>query len=183
MYYSNYDDYMNSVLGYNRYEQDYNYDRMMNSNYSEYHDLSELYPEIYKSIYPAVCRECSRSNYRGGFSKSTIEEMVDRVYNSIDKSDFLQDELRGEIKENEKKVAISSGTGSISSTNNSNKSDLRFLENEKETRGRMNNNILRDFIKVLLIRELIGNRPNWNCRPGQNCRPPFPPPFPPRFGQ
>jgi len=63
-----------------------------------------------------------------------------------------------------------------------------FSENEKETRGRMNNNILRDFIKVLLLRELIGNRPNWNCRPGQNCRPPYPggpigpggrPPFPP----
>ena len=175
MYYSNYDDYMNSMLGYNRYdpEQDYTYNRQMYDDF-EYHDLNELYPDIYRVVYPAVCKECSRNNYRGGFSKSVIEEMVDRVYNSVETSGLISSEVRGDLKNIDKKPV----TSTVNNTTG-NKTDVRVSEIEKETRGPMNNNILRDFIKVLLLRELIGNRPNWNCRPGQNCRPPFPPPHRP----
>ena len=175
MYYQNYDDYMNSMLGVNRYDSDldYTYDRKMYDDF-EYHDLNELYPDAYKIVYPAVCKECIRNNQRG-FSKSTIEEMVDRVYYQVQDSEIFTNEVREEKRNSDSK----GGTLAGSTSSNMNK-------NEKETRGTMNNNLLRDFIKVLLLRELIGNRPNWNCRPGQNCRPPYPgpgwpgrPPFPP----
>ena len=80
MYYQSYEDYMRSVLGYNtgniyantyNPRNDYYYDMpMMTTDYvtSETDEFNEFYPEIYKLIYPMVCKVCnekrSSRNYK-----------------------------------------------------------------------------------------------------------------------
>ena len=190
MYYQNYDDYMRGMLGYSSMDQmnGFSYGQMYDDY--DYQDLNEYYPDIYRVVYPAVCKECSRTNMRG-FSRESLEDMVERIYREIEDVNFNSGNnvMENDVRLNDKRNVTS------------NKSELRSSDVEKkeitdnrETRIHMNSNLLKDFIKVLLIRELSGNRPNWICRPGQNCRPPFPggsgcpgcsggtgrPPMPPR---
>ncbi len=166
MDYQNYEDYMRSVLGYqtgNIYANTYNprneyyYDMpMMTTDYAmpETDEFSELYPEIYKLIYPMVCKVCNQ-NMNREVTKDLVDRMTDEIYVNFESEDRQsQNNMRTPLK-----------NGDVRNPN------AKEPEIRQETR--QGNFLLRDLIRILILRELLRRR-----RPN---RPPFPQPGrPPR---
>lgn len=169
MYYQSYEEYMRDVLGYPNTYADSNLVPMY-SPYDEYmefpqrvniaRDYDELYPDIYKVVYPMVCKVCEKN--KRAITKESLEEMVMEVYSHLeaDENDFMGASVQVEVRKNgeEKK--------SDNKLENGEKSETRFNPSQ--------NRLLKDLIAVLILRELL-NRPS--CPP----RPPFPgarPPMP-----
>ena len=157
MYNQSYDDYLRSILGYSNpmmnqpygMQDDYFYDnrQIRNQNMygaNTYQNLENFYPDTYRMMYPMVIKAINVNNKP--INEETINAMVDDIYISF------------ETEENNR-------------SNNDSKDDTK---EKQENRGERNNNpLLRDIIKILLIKELL-NRPQFN--PG---RPPFDPGRPP----
>lgn len=168
MDYQNYEDYMRSVLGYqtgniyaNTYNprNDYYYDiPMMTTDYTttDTDEFTEFYPEIYKLIYPMVCKVCNQNSTRE-ITKELIDRMTDEIYVNFEAEDNQTSTMRTTLK-----------NGDVRNPN------AKEPEVRQETRQR--NFLLRDLIKILILRELLRRR-----RPN---RPQFPPPgrppMPPR---
>ena len=206
MYYQNYEDYMCQVLGYpindpNIYETyDYRNDQMSQDTYSEY------YPDIYRLVYPMVCKVCE-TNTRP-ITKELIEKMTDEVYMAIEDTSTTVN-IRVNAPKAEENRAMNSNTNrnnseeirtsktrtERTSKNVSGSAENREVktvssqpvESREGTRAdetRFSNSTLRDLIKILILNQIFGNRPN---RPPRPPRPPFPggpgmpptrPPFP-----
>ena len=158
MYNNSYEEYMRTVLGYmpNCLEDTYNtndyYINRMNEG-----NLDDLYPDMYKKVYPLVCNECNSVNMP--ITQEILESMTDNVFRQIEIDLKLQTNAKQENR-------------------------------KEENRAVANNNVLRDLIKILILRELtdrgrVPNRPPFppNRPPMPGTRPPFPgnnrPPFPP----
>ena len=155
-----------NTYGFDNYPYDYNLNRNIMYDFYEYYpmqntrnygvsnfEIEDMYPEIYKIIYPMVKKESLRA--KRSISKEDIENMVNEIYSNLE-----------------------SDNNSILNSN----AEVRGEKIDENRSSRRNNNIM-DIIKILLLRELIGrpgcNRPN--CRPGHNPpRPPYMdrPPFP-----
>lgn len=173
-----YEEYIRSILGYpnnNIYDNN-----SYNTNYRQNTDnnmLEECYPEIYKIVYPMVTTACR--NNTSPVTRDLIDNMTDEIYSAVEGNTeiginiTLKNEFKAtqNMSDNVRKKPIKreTKTPNIESKNE--------IENSREDR-QFRNRDLRDLIKILLIRELIG-RPGF---PGQ--RPPFPPrprpPFPGR---
>lgn len=154
MDYQNYEDYMRSVLGYSPYVQNnytytdeqedvYNYSNDVMPNIQHAEDLNEFYPEIYKMIYPMVCKACN-INSNKELTKDLLNQMTDEIYINIEPE-----------QETREQVPLKNGD-----VRNPNAKEPK--PDKKETR--QTNFLLRDLIKILLLRE-------W----GKPVRPPFPP--------
>ena len=83
MYNETYDDYIRSILGYppaRNYEDNYQDYRNQNMNYNmtSYMDLESCYPEIYKIVYPMVCKKCD--SVRMPVTNDDIQNMTDEIY-------------------------------------------------------------------------------------------------------
>ena len=172
MDYQNYEDYMRSVLGYpngniyaNTYgpNNDYYINNMpdMTANITTINTevLNEYYPEIYKLLYPMVCKACNQNANRE-ITKDLIEEMTEDIYINFESDD------RQSV--NNIRNASPLKNGDVRNPN------AKEPEARSETRSR--NYLLRDLIKILILREF--GRPG---RPGfPGGRPPIVPPPPPR---
>lgn len=172
-----YEDYIRSILGYTdvndniyyqdepyRYNNAYSYQpdyRNFSVNNSE---LEACYPEIYKLVYPMVKKACGNMSIPA--DRNVVETMTDEIYSAI--------ESRDEIQLN---ISLSNVTTTQnraeSSNNNLKRPDVTVEENGGNREVRHQNTGIRDIIKILILRELLG-RPNFNPRP------PMPPPRPPR---
>lgn len=155
MYNSNYEEYMRNVLGYNMGMQNtYLEERDMyeiNNNY-EGMNLEALYPDIYRMIYPMVQKVCTRAT--GAINEELIKSMTDEVYNAMEEREVRQ------FKE------VAKGNTEIKNNN---------IQSTRRTEDvRQNNFMLRDLIRILIIRELLRRRPG---RPPMG-RPPMRPPYP-----
>ena len=154
MYNSSYEEYMQNVLGYNMrpqstYLDERNIYEMQQSATHESMSLETLYPDIYKIIYPMVQKVCMRAT--GVINEELINDMTNEVYNAMEENRQCSKEVQKSSSE------IRSG----------NSQNIRKIE---ETR--QNNFLLRDLIRILIIRELLRRR-----RPGMG-RPPMRPPYP-----
>lgn len=165
MYNQDYEEYMRSVLGYtpnyqNNTYRDNNYYDSQNQTY--FNDrLDNMYPEIYNNLYPLITREVSMNSR--SITEDTVEEIVDRIYDEYEKQ---QDDRKVEIEKTDNR------NNNISSNNIKSNKDVEKTEDRQR---RPRNNLLRDLIKILLLRELLGRPgfPNRPPRPGPG-RPPFP---------
>lgn len=151
MYNSSYEEYMQNVLGYsvrpqNTYQLPESIYEVPRGNNYENMDLEELYPDIYRMIQPMVQKVCMRAT--GVINEEMIVSMTDEVYNAMSEETRESKDVRkssNEIK-----------------TNNS--QNVRKIE---ETR--QNNYLLRDLIRILIIKELLRRRPGRPpMRPGPN---------------
>lgn len=190
MYNETYDDYIRSILGYppaRSYEdsyQDYRNQNMnynmtsnMNTNYmntTSDMDLESCYPEIYKIVYPMVCKKCD--SVRMPVTNDDIQNMTDEIYFALEGRAEVQlnINLGNEVRSSE-----------ISNTNVAKtadkKPDVKISETSSQNREtRQFNRNLRDLIQILLIRELLRRRRRRPPIPGP--RPPMRPPFRPGFG-
>lgn len=174
MYYQNYEDYMRSVLGYpnstpNTYD-DY-YDEMSQATSNILEEREEWYPEIYRIVYPMICKTCDDIGNRE-ITEQLIEEMTNNIYMNLEVEEQEDDEPKQELR-------------------NGDVRNPRVKKPERETRQRRPNNpALRDLIRILVLRELFDRRrprppvrPPRPPMPGPGPRPPFPPggprpPFP-----
>lgn len=165
MNYQNYEDYMRSVLGYSPYVgNDYTYTDEQEDiyNYSndamamqQTQDLTPFYPEIYKIIYPMVCKVCNL-NVNRELTKDLLDQMTDEIYKNVEPDEDEQCNARTQ-------APLKNGD-----VRNPNAKEPEAQP--KETR--QTNFLLRDLIRILLLTE-------WG-RPG---RPPMRPPFPPGAGR
>ena len=168
MDYQSYEDYMRSVLGYSPYLKDdftYQEPEDMYSNYEQVEeignnqDVTPFYPEIYKMVYPMVCKACN-INESSKLTKELLEQMIDEIYKNIEPEETVT--VRTPLK-----------NGDVINPNSKDPKPVI-----KETRG--TNYLLRDLIKILLLRE-------WQRPSRPPVRPPYrpmvtPPPPPPRPG-
>ena len=150
---SNYEEYMRNVLGYNQTPKDtyqypeYSYEKF-NQRGFETIKLENLYPEIYKLIYPEIQKESIKIGNM--INEDIIEKAIDGIYRVIEEKEKRDDALN--------KRNIDNKTMAPQQT--------RKIED-----NRCRNEMLRDLIKILLLREIMD-------RPG-NMRPPMRPPIPP----
>ena len=159
-----YEEYMRSVLGYNQipnniyantydnYYYDTQYLNTRNSINTE--EIENMYPEIYKIVYPMVSKICVQNSQRE-LTKPLLESMTDEIYTNFEENDVRSTPRTSVVLKN----------GDVRNPN----------AKEPETRSsetRQGNYLLRDLIKILILREL-GGRPN---RPGRFPPPPPPPP-------
>lgn len=147
--YKSYEEYMQSVLGLNipnnTYMQNmnnnyYQENRMQEANLPE---INKLYPEIYGIVYPMIQKACAKRSI-SVINEIDVNEMVEEIYKAIEPEENTRE--LGEVKNG----------------------DVRNPR-AKETRRPNNNYLLRDLIKILVIRELLGGG-----RPGGVTRPPIP---------
>lgn len=136
--FNNYEEYMRSVLGYktadtyNMQNDNYYYDvSRMNTNMQ---DTSRLYPEIYGIVYPMVQKVCSRRNF-GNLTEEMLNEMVNEIYNVIEPEEELEER---------------STQKSVDTKNTRQKEQVK-----EPRRARPNNYLLRDLIRILILREIL----------------------------
>lgn len=151
MYNSNYEEYMQNVLGYNirpqnTYQMPENIYEMQRGSSYENMDLESLYPDIYRMLQPMVQKVCMRAT--GVINEEMISSMTDEVYNA------MTEETR-EAKDVKK---------SSNEVRTGNSQNVRRVEEPRQ-----NNFLLRDLIRILIIKELLRRRPGIPpMRPGPN---------------
>ena len=93
-YDQNLDDYQSGYnMNRNIYEYDYNFMPYYNGiNYQKRGisntEMEELYPEIYKVVYPMVKKVCSNNNRT--ITNELIEEMTQEVYNNVESNNGIE---------------------------------------------------------------------------------------------
>ena len=163
-----YEEYMRNTLGYNvnpammnnmnMYPNNQFYESENNFGDNQA-NIDNMYPEIYRIIYPMVCKACMNTN------ENITEDLVSRITNEI----YINIENIEISKENRNSSNVANNNQTNKNVNSkSNLTDTTL--NRQEDRNR--NPLLRDLIRILVLRELLG-RPN---------RPPFRPPVRPPFG-
>lgn len=147
--------------GNNIYETNFDSERANYSNINN--DLEKYYPEIYRLLYPMIQKACMKNTKP--ISKQLIDDMVEDIY-----SNFVPTEMTTNVNfEND----VRNNKSQVKQENLKNSKSLAQVtvkpESVENRQIEMNNNfMLRDLIKILLLRELIG-------RPG--IRPIFRPPL------
>ena len=159
-----YEEYMRSVLGYSQIPDNIYTNTYDNYYYDiDYTDNNELlesmYPEIYKIVYPMICKSC-RQNENREITSALIDRMTEEIYLNMEPEEKQNSVIQ-------QRTILKNG-------------DVRNPNaKEPETRGesRQNeNNMLRNLIKILILREF--GRPN-RPRPRPPQRPPQIQPRPP----
>ena len=181
MYNNPYEEYMRNSLGYNQMPM-MNMNQMnMNYMVPEMYEtegnymcnqasIEDMYPEVYRIVYPMICKACMVVN------ENITEDLVSRITNEV-YMNVENMEMPCETRSSSISVSPQSSKN-IKSDSLSNKASLNINTSSSNTRQetRQTNPILRDLIRILVLRELIGNpgrppRPQPPFIPGQ--RPPF----------
>lgn len=174
MYNNPYEEYMRNSLGYNQMP-------MMNMNQmnpmTEMYEaegnftcnqtsIDDMYPEIYRIIYPMICKACMAVN------ENVTEDLVSRITNEV-YTNVEHMESAGENRSSTTNISIQPSKSVKSDSLNRTTTNSSVSNVRQETRQK--NPLLNDLIRILVLRELIGN-------PGRPQRPPFRPPFGGGFG-
>ena len=101
-------------------------------------DLERMYPETYRVIYPMVCVACD--NLRAPVTEQTVDMMTDDIYDRVEADGRINIDPPSEVD-----------------------TDPPVTEN-RQGMPRRRNRFLRDFIRVLLFRELLGRRRRFPMR-------------------
>ena len=138
MYNQSYEEYMRNVLGYsmsypNMYEIQNERSYNQDTNYLNL-ELENLYPDIYKIIYPMVRKMCSQNVEN--ITEEKIEQMTNEIYINIE-------------SETNTNIQVQSP-----------RTDIKNARTKEVEEPRQRNYLLKDLIRILILRELLaGNRP------------------------
>lgn len=182
MYNNPYEEYMRNSLGYsgmpmtNMNQMNMNY--MMPEMYEtesnfmcDQTSVEDMYPEIYRIVYPMICKACMAVNEN--VTEDLVSRITNEVYMNVEHMEIVNETRSSSISvspQTNKNIKSDSLSIKTNSSINSNSVNVR-----QETRQR--NPLLNDLIRILVLRELIGN-PGRPPRP----RPPFNPGPRPPFG-
>lgn len=134
-------------------------------------DLENLYPEIYKIVYPMIQKACMQNNKP--ITEDVLEEMTNDIYSNIEADNIVNLNINIENR------AENGSTNCIENKNESrfhNMQKKSSSESKENREYRQDNNPIRDLIRILLIRELLGRR---TVQRPLRPFPPGPGPFPP----
>ena len=183
--------YYNRMNDYDMYDCEYEpinpYNYSMNNSFvpsqNRTLDIEELYPEIYKVVYPMVKKACSK--IAKPLDEELIEEMTEDIYSNLEAGNIINVNINvdNDNTVNKNETSKVSRVENRSSLNSTSRVTEKVQENRSSENRQSGNSILRDLVKILLLRELF-DRPG-NIRPPMPPRPPFPgpgprPPMPPR---
>lgn len=181
MYNNPYEQYMRNSLGYNPFpmmnmdQMNMNQMNMMNTMPEMYESegdftcnqmsVDDMYPEIYRIVYPMICKACM------AVEENVTEDLVSRITNEV----YMNVEHM-EIVQECRNVSLASVNNKTTKNDNVNIKPASNSVNEVRQETRQRNPLLNDLIRILVLRELIGN-------PGRpRPRPPFNPLLRPPFG-
>lgn len=182
MYNNPYEQYMRNSLGYNGYpmmnmnQMNMNQMNMMNTMPEMYESegsfmcnhmsVEDMYPEIYRIVYPMICKACMAVN------ENVTEDLVSRITNEV-YMNVEHMEIVGECRN----VSSASVNNKTTKNDNINIKPASNSVNEVRQETRKRNPLLNDLIRILVLRELIGNPGRPRPRPPFNplSRPPFGP--------
>ena len=118
-------------------------------------DLENLYPEIYKIVYPMVKKVCSQITRP--IDEDLINEMTEDIYSHLEAGNIINVNINVDNDNTVNKVNTQRENRSISRTPTP--SSIRTNEKVQENRSSENrqsgNPVLRDLIRILLLREFI----------------------------
>lgn len=174
MYNYSYEEYMNNLLGYNMNNRNNMYmmnQPMIEPMYEEENvftyaqsnsELEECYPDIYKIVYPMVCKACM--NINEDITKELVDRLTNEIYEAVENDEIMEETKTSIIKVN---------YSNIPNNRNIRRTAREESINDTKEEKRQRNFLLNDLIRILILRELLGNgrRPPFSYhRPG---RPPF----------
>ena len=176
MYNNPYEEYMRNSLGYNM-------NPIMNMNpMSEMYEaegnfvcnqtsVDDMYPEIYRIVYPMICKACMAINEN--VTEDLVSRITNEVYTNVEHMEVAQENRSAATNIS---IQPSKSVKSDSLNNRTTSNSSNNISNARQQETRQRNPLLNDLIRILVLRELIGNpsRP----RP----RPPFNPPGRPPLG-
>ena len=110
-------------------------------------DIERLYPDIYRIIYPMVTVSCNTININMAITEELIDNMTNEIY------DKVEADPRIEIQIN------------INSEVQNDRNNRQTSDSSMQRRPRPRNRFLRDLIRILLLRELLGRRSRTPFRP------------------
>lgn len=181
MFQNSYKDYMNYLLGYSCNDNtgcDCNSMITYEAEEEDDDNYIELYPEIYQMVYPMVCKACMNTNVQGTITKEMVMEITNEIYEALDEAESPELTTGAEVK-------VTYSNGMNYRHHRGRRESVHSQAEERETRQR--NELLNDIIRILVLRELLGNRrPPMPPRPPMRPIPPRPPfpgggPKPPRM--
>lgn len=184
MFYSNNDNYMQDLYFYNQTPQNtYNPNMntfanqmpntmgMMNNaglmymgqnsnmfnNQNQMQSVSNLYPSIYRIINPVVSRVMQNSNYQY-FNEDVLNNMVDTVYNIVEgQIEYDDDEpvaSRTSTTQNDTNNVTTNSSNTVTATRQT-ETRQQTTQTTNVSRSNRNDNLLRDIIKILILKELF----------------------------
>ena len=191
MTFNAYEEYMNNLLGISDQKEevipvqeniviDSKTKELQDNEINTYEqDISKyeiFYPDIYKIVYPMVCKRCL--NVQGEITDDLVESITNEIYEAVEKDEEQED----------KKETINYNYYSNFKNYRNYRNISNVEENKVHRETRQRNYLLNDLIKILVLRELIGSgrrpprlpEPPSPPRPG-DFPPPPPPGRPPRF--
>ncbi len=168
-----YQEYMQNNLGYNPNPMInmYPYQSIYEEDCFTYNDnvnADNMYPEIYRIIYPMICKACM--NINENISEDLVSRITDEIYQNIECDEMTCENRKVQTNNSTQNIksvkpdVVNNRTTPATASNN-----VVTPNTRQENRNR--NPLLRDLIRILVLRELIGNQ---NNRP----RPPFRPQYP-----
>ena len=103
-------------------------------------DLERMYPDVYRVVYPMVRSACD--NVRMPITEEMLDNMTDDIYDRVEADGRINVEISFEVRSEES-------------------------QETRQPRPRRRNRFLRDLIRILLLRELLGRRrrPRFPIRP------------------
>ncbi len=158
MYNYSYEEYMNRLLGYPMKTRNINanviepYEEENDITYYQTnHKLEEFYPDIYKIVYPMICKACLFVHEE--ITEELVERITNEIYENLEQDENPEEKRSAQVKVNYSN--ISNHRNIRYANQNTRMEDFNKVNTKEETRQR--NFLLNDLIKILVLRELIGN--------------------------
>lgn len=159
MYYQNYEDYIRTILGYpisntrqynmgiNTYTNDY-----MNIRPRYNSEILALYPDIYKILNPMVYKVCSKNTMP--ITGELLEQMTDEIYSNFEDSNTENNVTNIRVNfRNENNDTRTNNSNQRSRDNR--RSDNDSINRNTSEKEEYTQNYLKDFIKTLILNELL----------------------------
>ena len=117
-------------------------------------NLNNLYPSIYRIINPVISRVVSNNNQP--ITEELLNNMTDTVFNIVEgQIDFSDDQVQ--------KVSQTENSNSSNTNQSRSPESIKTINNQTQSKSNRNDYLLKDFIKTLIIKELLFKNQMYKC--------------------
>lgn len=122
-------------------------------------NLNNLYPSIYRILNPVVSRVVLNNNQ--AVTEDLLNNMTDTVFNIVEgQIDLGDDQAQGNNRSDNQTINTNSSSNTLNNTSSSSRTAESARSNNQNiqtsnTRHNRNDSLLRDLIKILIIKELL----------------------------
>ena len=133
-------------------------------------NLNNLYPSIYRILNPVVSKVTTNTNQP--ITEELLNNMTDTVFNIVEGQIDLPSE---DMQNNENQSNLTSNASSNSSQNRNSEISRQNSQNTQTSKTRCNSNdsLLKDLIKILIIKELLFKNQHQRSNIGNNVNGPY----------